>query len=488
MGPIAYNIDFMTPLEGLQRGQAVGDSFVKADLQNKGLGLANTQVELTNEALGINNISLAERNQAALDATRAGTQSTIVDTKSRKIENITAGETDILENERRRLENEALRRANEAEVIEEEENARITELYQKIADGTATPQDYQILAALLPEEQSKAVRESLAIMTAQEQEKEVAELAPIFSAFHSGSPAVAIGLLKKQAEAYRNAGDTQSADIFDSMVDVAESGPDGHTAVEAYIGYMMTELEGGTKIMEGAKTYWEIEKLQAEIDKLRNPTGDLTVEDVFKMEKMLRDEYTRGTEALKMAKLDYDKAIASGQKGTGAGDVALVFSFMRILDPGSVVRESEFAQARDTTGLIDSLLVQYNKLLAGESLSPTQRTHFINLIKDYMQAAENDAERAREDLQIVIDNYGFNADNVFGVVGKDETTSIGGINHLRSFIIRNNPEDNPATIEGMSEAQIAAQYKNGYAAFRLENPRSTPPPADNGEEVIELNW
>jgi len=505
MNPVAYNVDYIKPLEGLQRGVAVGDALIQARLgQEKGV--------LTNEALGIENLTLEEKNRLLNEQLRLGNKSveignltleeknrlineqTRVGNKAERIENVTARETNELENERRRLENEALRRAGlateEEEEIEAEEDARITELFDKIYNGTATPQDYQILSALLPEEQSKAVRESLAIMSTQQQEREVAEMAPIFAAFHSGSTDIGVDLLKQQAEAYRNAGATKQADIFDSMVTVAESGPEGAATVQAYIGYLMTELPGGTDIMEGAKTYWEIEKIRAELEALVNPeTGTLSTEDIFRMETTLRTEYTRQSQALKLARLDYDKALASAATGTGAGDVALVFGFMRMLDPGSVVRESEFAQARDTAGLWESLKVQYAKLMVGESLSPIQRASFLSLSEEFMAASEEDAKKAYEDIRIVAKNYGLNEENIFGLEAERlEAAAVeaaasarpGAIDlaGLRRFIVTNNPGTN-TNVATMTAEQIRTSFPNGYAAYTAQQPSA---------ESIDVDW
>lgn len=65
-----------------------------------------------------------------------------------------------------------------------------------------------------------------------------------------------------------------------------------------------------------------------------------------------------------------------GQDATGADDVALIFNFMKILDPGSVVRESEFATAENTGGVDDKIRNTYNRLLNGERLTPEQRASF----------------------------------------------------------------------------------------------------------------
>ena len=36
--------------------------------------------------------------------------------------------------------------------------------------------------------------------------------------------------------------------------------------------------------------------------------------------------------------------------GTAAGDLSAIFAFMKMLDPGSVVREQEFANAQNAAG------------------------------------------------------------------------------------------------------------------------------------------
>lgn len=55
------------------------------------------------------------------------------------------------------------------------------------------------------------------------------------------------------------------------------------------------------------------------------------------------------------------------------GDLGLVFSYMKALDPGSVVREGEFATAQNATGVPGKIRNAYNQLVSGERLSDAQR-------------------------------------------------------------------------------------------------------------------
>ena len=59
-----------------------------------------------------------------------------------------------------------------------------------------------------------------------------------------------------------------------------------------------------------------------------------------------------------------------------AGDISMIFNFMKMLDPGSVVRESEFATAQNAAGVPDRIRNTFNRLKAGERLSPDQRDRF----------------------------------------------------------------------------------------------------------------
>ncbi len=65
------------------------------------------------------------------------------------------------------------------------------------------------------------------------------------------------------------------------------------------------------------------------------------------------------------------------QAPSAAGDMSLIFAFMKMLDPGSVVREGEFATAQNAAGVPARIQNLWNRLLSGERLSPDQRLDFI---------------------------------------------------------------------------------------------------------------
>jgi len=69
---------------------------------------------------------------------------------------------------------------------------------------------------------------------------------------------------------------------------------------------------------------------------------------------------------------------ATSPAPTGADDIAIIFNYMKMLDPASVVREGEFATAETAGRSIPQAVVQmYNRAIKGHRLTPEQRQQFL---------------------------------------------------------------------------------------------------------------
>jgi hypothetical protein len=101
--------------------------------------------------------------------------------------------------------------------------------------------------------------------------------------------------------------------------------------------------------------------------------------DLGKFTMDLRKEFTGLPEVkdFKNISVAYDKIRGAANNPSAAGDLSLIFSYMKLLDPGSTVREGEFANAQNATGVPGQIANQYNRLLKGERLSPDQRQDFL---------------------------------------------------------------------------------------------------------------
>ena len=68
-------------------------------------------------------------------------------------------------------------------------------------------------------------------------------------------------------------------------------------------------------------------------------------------------------------------------KGTPIGNIGSVFSLMKILDPGSTVREGEAASVQNAAGVPDRFRNAYNQLISGEGLSEAQRKDMADVAR-----------------------------------------------------------------------------------------------------------
>ncbi len=72
---------------------------------------------------------------------------------------------------------------------------------------------------------------------------------------------------------------------------------------------------------------------------------------------------------------------SSARLWTAAGDLSLIFAYMKILDPNSTVREWEFANAQNAGWIEDKVRNAYNKAMKWTRLSDRQRSDFANTAK-----------------------------------------------------------------------------------------------------------
>ncbi len=125
----------------------------------------------------------------------------------------------------------------------------------------------------------------------------------------------------------------------------------------------------------------------------------------IKGESGLRKEYNDLSKDFKKVKSAFSRIKAASD--SAAGDIALIFNYMKMLDPGSVVRESEYATAANAAGVPDRIRVFYNKLVAGEKLSPAQRSMFkAEAELQYSSATGQQGEREAYFSSLATD-YGF---------------------------------------------------------------------------------
>lgn len=106
--------------------------------------------------------------------------------------------------------------------------------------------------------------------------------------------------------------------------------------------------------------------------------------DKFKGQKSFKDFQDTKSAFLRV------KAAAEGaKKGDPVAQMTLIFAYMKMVDPGSVVREGEFATAENARGVSDTIRNIWNRLKIGSRLNPKQVRQFLNQAENQFKASQS---------------------------------------------------------------------------------------------------
>ena len=114
-------------------------------------------------------------------------------------------------------------------------------------------------------------------------------------------------------------------------------------------------------------------------------------------------------------KSSFNQVVSSLSQGTPIGDVAGATKVMKLLDPGSVVRETELGIAMAAAGRMDRLQNYFSNMMTGQKLTPTQRDDFRALSNELYAAAGDAYNKKRGEYEQFGNAYGFkNLDTALG--------------------------------------------------------------------------
>ena len=110
----------------------------------------------------------------------------------------------------------------------------------------------------------------------------------------------------------------------------------------------------------------------------------------------------------------YGQITDSLRESSPAGDLAAATKFMKLLDPGSVVRESELYLAMQASGALDRMVNYANLRLSGQKLTPDQRKDFQSLADKLYSTATNTYNQKRNEYAGLAEAYGLDINRAVG--------------------------------------------------------------------------
>lgn len=175
--------------------------------------------------------------------------------------------------------------------------------------------------------------------------------------------------------------------------------PQGRTLALQHLTKMATHQPG---------TQVSVNTGQRGLDNTLKLRGDFRSEPVYKAHQEMQSAHSQIQQSLKA--------------GSAIGDTAAATKIMKLLDPGSVVRESELGMALAATGLADKVGNFAQAILTGQRLNPQQRKDFAALADTLYTESVKQYNAKRGEYQGIAER---NALNVPDVVGMESSMPAG---------------------------------------------------------------
>lgn len=372
-------------------------------------------------------------------------------------------------------EAQARREAAQAEAAIKQQQQQAAMRAQQELDGlyknpNPNATDFARVSSLLPKDQAENVRKGWEILSEEQKQAKLAQSGQVFSALRANAPDIAIKLLEEQVVANRNAGREAEAKAAETYIRIINVDP---KRAFDNIGTMLAVVPGGEKIIESAAKSAEMrraeemapitmrkesaEAIAKEIENKFKPeqlaadlgltqaqteqakaavlaskaaaaksgaeatraqsearqmgAGIIPLDKRPELESKFRKEYSDQTKGYTEVKEAYQRILAS--EPNPAGDLSLIFGFMKMLDPMTGVREGEYANAANAAGIPERIRIQYNKAIDGDKLSPDQRVMYKKQSEKLYAAAAVKEKEVRKGIERIATGYGLKTDNIF---------------------------------------------------------------------------
>lgn len=161
-------------------------------------------------------------------------------------------------------------------------------------------------------------------------------------------------------------------------------------------------------------------EIQGLIADIRKKDADFRINS----ETELRKEYSSlpAIKEFSTVQTAHKQVINALNNPSAANDLAAATKFMKLLDPGSVVRESELGMAMAATGAIDLMGNYLQRLQNGERLNPAQRADFKRAAELAYKAAEDTYNQISNQYVDLAKSYNLNPNNIVLRSGRTPST------------------------------------------------------------------
>lgn len=165
--------------------------------------------------------------------------------------------------------------------------------------------------------------------------------------------------------------------------------------------------------MQAASQQKGMNSQKMETDLRKEIAGDATVKAYHLVDEAVR-------------KVKESSNVPENSPARPAADVALLYAYMKLLDPTSAVKEGEVAMAKDTQNIPDRIRNMYNSARTGEKLSPSIRAGMLQHSNNLFKTHEEKFKEAESFYKGVADQYGLDMKYLMQPVTSKDKTQVAG--------------------------------------------------------------
>jgi len=200
--------------------------------------------------------------------------------------------------------------------------------------------------------------------------------------------------------------------------------PDAVDAAVAFLGLQGKNPKDWTAQERAAVENKAMEYKRSGATNVSVNTGQKGFDNTLKLRTDFRSEPTY--KAFQEVDSAYRQITEGLNAKSPAGDLAAATKFMKLLDPGSVVRESELNMAMQSTGKLDQAKTYAQSIINGTKLSEKQRADFRSMSNDLFNAAADQYKSKQNEYAGIAQRNDLNVQDVIGGVPENkQTTRVG---------------------------------------------------------------
>jgi hypothetical protein len=147
-------------------------------------------------------------------------------------------------------------------------------------------------------------------------------------------------------------------------------------------------------------------------DIVTQQAGDVKDDPKFKQSADLRNSFEALTKEARIIVPAFGKMESAFAQDSKSGDVAALFAFMKMLDPTSVVRESEFATAGQAGSLPDQVQAYWDKFTGQGRLTPAQRAEILSAGRSQLAPYKRAFDETAANYRALAERFGLKPEDV----------------------------------------------------------------------------